>query len=68
MSWENVAVCWHCWKERNPDRQPYQLKDNPPEVCFFCGVLTDSGIYIRAEVTVEPTSDKPYWTGERRTV
>lgn len=52
------AICSDCYKTEEPDRpDPVrltlgQLMDATPEVCCFCGVVTDEGIYYRKDPAV----------------
>ena len=45
------AVCMTCWRQRKPDRAPVRVADATLdlEACCFCQVLTESGVYVRAE-------------------
>jgi hypothetical protein len=45
------AICAKCWAERKPDKplQPKNAGQGMLEVCCFCGVTTQDGIYLRAD-------------------
>ena len=49
MSYDNVPICDACWRKREP-RQPVRFKEPLQEMCYFCGKLTRSGIYVRERV------------------
>lgn len=42
---EIVSICQQCVRTYRGLR-PEQRDDPVPEVCYFCGVLTDSGLYV----------------------
>ncbi len=46
------AMCDFCWKLRQGPRQPVRLTDAEVETCCWCGVGTQSGIYVRAKADV----------------
>lgn len=48
---ENVAMCAPCWYSRMR-REPYRLRDDAVQLCWFCGAETRSGIYVRTDVEV----------------
>lgn len=51
MSDWTQPICAACWIERGPNRDPVSVTDGSldPEVCCYCGKLTNSGIYIRVD-------------------
>lgn len=52
MPWKSVQQCQPCWTIENGEREPVRMKAEFREVneCVTCGVLTDSGIYVRRDV------------------
>jgi hypothetical protein len=50
MSWRTVPICDDCWEAQNPDRGPIRLRAQPTEECYSCHRMTQSGIYVRADV------------------
>lgn len=58
VNW-NQVICGPCWTVRNPDRVPVRLRHAEPqsetgERCSFCGLPTNSGIYVRADPATVP--------------
>ena len=49
MSKWTHAICQPCWEQRADTSEPFRLTVCPPEPCCFCGVSTDSGIFVRAD-------------------
>ena len=49
MTWAAHDVCEACWPAFRGDAVPVRLAYPHHETCCRCGVLTDSGILIRAE-------------------
>lgn len=49
MSEWNHAICDSCWKQREPDREPYRLKQREIRRCCYCGVATLGGILLRQD-------------------
>lgn len=47
MSRFTHSICDGCWIEREPYREPTRMNGRPIEICCFCGVSNDSGIYVR---------------------
>lgn len=47
----NHAICWDCWRVKNPDREPVRLRPEHAhqETCCYCGQDTLSGIYVRED-------------------
>lgn len=45
------AICDDCWKRRFPERQPHRVRqiDNLADICCYCHIPTDSGIYFRED-------------------
>ena len=56
MTWSTQPVCNADWRSRNPGRNPSRIKHEyrTTERCCYCGELTVSGIFIRAEITKVP--------------
>jgi hypothetical protein len=50
--------CFDCWNKREPNRQPVCDKTLVPRgialICCWCGIPTQSGIYVREDPTVMP--------------
>jgi hypothetical protein len=47
-TWKNVVICNQCWELEEGDRVPVRLRDpGPPQPCYACDRLTDSGIFVR---------------------
>ena len=48
MTWTHI-ICYLCWIQRNPDREPVRIVEaiRRSEPCCFCGNLNDDGIYVR---------------------
>jgi hypothetical protein len=42
-------ACYACYAEREPDRDPVRLGDQPEAVCCFCGQMTEDGVWYRAD-------------------
>lgn len=51
MSWQTVPLCEGCWKAMHPVRQPVRLAHPDQEVCADCGQSTESGIYVRRQLS-----------------
>jgi hypothetical protein len=49
-SWTQ-PICGDCWDRRNPGRKAHRLIEPDVERCAFCGGLTRSGLYVRADPT-----------------
>ena len=49
MSQWTHGICDECWEEREPGREPARLKPRVLDDCCFCGNMTRSGIYVRAD-------------------
>ncbi len=47
MSWTH-SICLGCWNKRYRGR-PVRIPNPETEKCCFCGALTTSGIYVRAD-------------------
>jgi len=47
-------ICWGCWRKRNPGQRPVQVKllDSMALICCWCGIPTQSGIYVREDPAV----------------
>lgn len=48
MSWTH-SICWTCWDNNHPGREPVKLKIKEIEVCCFCGREARDAIYIRED-------------------
>lgn len=46
--------CDGCWEERNPGRTATVVIDAGVEVCVYCGVENQSGIYVRIDPDTAP--------------
>ena len=46
MNW-NQPICEACWSRRCPGRIPVRIADASVETCAYCGLETDSGIFVR---------------------
>ena len=44
--WTHV-ICEKCWKDTGHDFEPTRFIPPETEICCYCGVETNSGIYIR---------------------
>lgn len=54
LTWSQ-AMCDRCWHDRTDGRRvPHRLIDPDVEVCAWCGELTMSGIYVRANPETVP--------------
>ena len=42
-------ICYDCWESRNPDGKARRLEVGGAELCFSCGEVTHSGIYVRGD-------------------
>ena len=50
MSKWTHAICTPCWNTQNPDRPSTNgREEGPGERCCWCGHVTTSGIYLRAD-------------------
>ena len=49
MSQFTHSICDPCWIKRERDRIPHRLKERTTEICCFCGVAHNSGIYVREQ-------------------
>lgn len=49
----NHAMCGFCWYMQRGPRFPVRVKDADVEMCCFCGTLTKSGIFNRADPETE---------------
>lgn len=67
MGWKSLQICDECWERRcelkgEVGRIPYRIVEGiEQEECCDCGLLTESGIYIRAhtdQVPFPPREDK----------
>lgn len=47
-SWTQPC-CDDCWDERNPDRPSLRLRIRESEQCVYCGLFSQSGIYVRID-------------------
>ena len=47
LSWTQPC-CDDCWDLHNRDRTPITVSVPEPERCAWCGEVTVSGIYVRA--------------------
>lgn len=52
-SWTQPC-CEPCWEQRNPGRAPTRLREPKDENCVFCGLSTESGIYVRIDPAAAP--------------
>ena len=59
MNWTQ-PVCDPCYATKEPEREPFRMKEPELERCCFCGKQTLSGIYYR----VDPRT-VPYPTAEK---
>lgn len=50
-------ICDGCWIDQHGDRTPIRLREPDPERCAWCGTLTVSGIYVRANPGEVPYPD-----------
>lgn len=55
----NHPMCNQCWQEQVPDREPVRLVEKQAEHCCWCGQITRSGIYRRAD-PAEPPEHRPH--------
>lgn len=51
---QTVGLCFDCWNRFQPDKQvakddPRRDNQGPIEVCFGCGQVTHSGVYVRLD-------------------
>lgn len=59
MSQWTHPICDDCWMEQNPYREPMRLKlVDEVEACCWCGKVTESGIYLRADPTTVPLHEE----------
>jgi hypothetical protein len=42
------SICRNCWESQQPGRIPVRTTEALVESCCFCGHVTQSGIYVRA--------------------
>ena len=49
-------ICDKCWELHNPGRKPFRTKPEWIEQspCCFCGVKTESGIFVREDTDLLP--------------
>ena len=47
MSRWRHPVCFACWHDMNPDREPVRVTNDLPQECCFCSAPTAQGIYMR---------------------
>jgi hypothetical protein len=52
------AICCRCW-QREWGRRPARLVEGETEICCFCGVDTDAGIYVRRDPKEMPCQGGP---------
>lgn len=53
MSWTQ-PVCDDCYDWQRPETPPHRLVEREPERCAWCGKLTLSGIFVRADPASVP--------------
>lgn len=49
MSKWTHAICDDCWDKKNPERPSPRRASGDREICCFCAMGTNSGIYIRED-------------------
>lgn len=54
MSEWSHPICYLCWTELNPHREPHRLVTPIDEKCCYCGKATRSGIYVREDPAALP--------------
>ena len=47
MSEWTHAICYKCWREREPGREPIRVTEPEDEACCYCGGVASAGIYRR---------------------
>jgi hypothetical protein len=52
MTWQTVPICDYCWEYEEGIKKPFRFKtlERVVEVCYRCGTITKSGIYVRRDV------------------
>jgi len=46
FSWSQPC-CDDCWTRRDGERTPFRMNFPVKEICAWCGMFTESGIYVR---------------------
>lgn len=52
---DSHPMCRECWEEKNPQREPVRIRDPELEMCCWCGLPTNEGIFVRADGKLLPT-------------
>ena len=55
----NHAICDLCWEGKKPGRIPIRMRDADEEVCCYCHLPTQAGIYIREDPAVVHPQEAP---------
>jgi hypothetical protein len=53
------AICPRCWTREWGAKTPARLVEGETEICCFCGVDTDAGIYVRRDPRETPCQGGP---------